>query len=181
MVYDMCRESMQKSIDHMIAELTKVRAGKANTSMISGIMVDYYGSETPINQVANLNTPDARTITIQPWEKSMLDPIEKAIYAANIGLTPQNNGETVILNIPVLTEERRRDLVKQVNQIAEDARIGLRSSRKSANDEIKALGNDGLSEDNVRDAEGEVQNITNSYGDKIAEYVKTKEEEIMTI
>ena len=181
MIYDMCREAMDKAIEHLEGELVKVRAGKASPNMVSGIKVDYYGSESPLNQVANVSTPDARTISIQPWEKSMMDPIEKAILAANIGLTPQNNGEMVILSIPPLTEERRKDLVKQVHAISEDCKIGLRAARKSANDEIKNLSKDGLSEDNARDAEGEIQKITDSYAEKVANYIKAKEEEVMTV
>ncbi|MFT7587864.1 MAG: ribosome recycling factor [Limisphaerales bacterium] len=181
MIYDLTREEMQKSLSHMESELVKVRAGKASPSMVGSVMVDYYGSMSPLPQVANISTPDARTITIQPWEKALMQPIEKAILQANLGLTPQNNGEVVILSIPPLTEERRRELVKQVQALAEDCKIGLRQSRKIAIDEIKVLEKDGLSEDMARDAEAEVQKIIKDFSDKITSVIKDKEEQIMTV
>jgi ribosome recycling factor len=180
-IFQACEEQMEKSIQHLEAEMTKVRAGKANPTMVSHLMVDYYGAMTPLPQVANISTPDARTLTIQPWERKMIQPIEKAILMANIGLTPQNNGETIILNIPQLTEERRRDLAKQVHHLAEHARIGLRAARKDANDEIKALQKDGLSEDLARDAEEQVQQLIKTYSDKVDAHVHAKEKEIMTV
>jgi ribosome recycling factor len=181
MIYGVCREQMQKAIDHLENEVAKIRAGKASPQMVSGIHVDYYGTMSPLNQVANIATPDARTISIQPWEKSMVQPIEKAILEANIGLTPQNNGEMVMLNIPALTEERRKQLVKQVHAEAEHARVGLRQARKQAMDEIKALQKDGLSEDLAHDAAEEVDKITKGYDGKVDQHVQAKEAEIMTV
>ena len=159
MILDMAREQMDKSISHLEKNLLKIRAGRANPSMLDSVRVEYYGNQTPINQVANVNTPDARTISVQPWEKTMIPEIEKAILNSDLGLNPQNNGELVIINIPPLTEERRRDLVKAAKAEGEDARIGIRSVRKEANDEIKAL--DGISEDLIKDAEERVQSLTN--------------------
>ena len=134
---DVAKEKMEKTISFLERELSKIRAGKASPQMLDGILVDYYGNKTPINQVANINTPDPRTIAIQPWEKQMIEPVEKAILAANIGLTPMNNGELIRINIPILTEERRKELVKQVKTEGENAKIGIRSSRRDANEEIK--------------------------------------------
>jgi len=181
MIYGVCKEQMQKAIEHLENEITKIRAGKANPTMVTGILVDYYGTLTPLNQVANVSTPDARTISIQPWEKPMVQVIEKAILEANIGLTPQNNGEMIILNIPALTEERRKQLVKQVQAEAEHGRVGLRQARKQAIDEIKTLQKDGLSEDNSHDAEEEVNGITKSFEAKIEQHIKVKQTEIMTV
>ncbi len=180
-VFESCEEQMQKCIDHLEVDMTKVRAGKANPTMVSHVSVDYYGTPTPLPQVSNISTPDARTLTIQPWERSMIQPIEKAIMAANIGLTPQNNGEMIIINVPQLTEERRRDLAKQVHSLAEHARIGLRAARKDANDEIKSLQKDGLSEDLAHDAEERIQQFIKSYSDKVDAHVAAKEKEIMTV
>ena len=181
MALDDAKEKMDKAIGRLEGELSKIRAGKASPQMVSGIHVDYYGTMSPLNQVANIATPDARTISIQPWEKSMVQPIEKAILEANIGLTPQNNGETVMLNIPALTEERRKRLVKQVHAEAEHARVGLRQARKHAMDEIKALQKDGLSEDLAHDATDEVDKITEGYDGKVDKHVQAKEAEIMTV
>jgi len=147
MVLDDARANMDKSIGHLENELAKIRAGKANPRILDGIMVDYYGVQTPLNQVSNVGTPDAKTVAIQPWEKNMIDPIEKAIMQANIGITPENNGEIIRLNIPPLTEERRRDLVKQVKQEGENTKIGIRNGRRDANEELKQLQKDGLPED----------------------------------
>jgi ribosome recycling factor len=137
MVYDLAREGMQASVEHLERELTKIRTGRANPVMLDGVRVDYYGSPTPLNQVANVNTPDAHTLMIQPWEKAMLQEIERAIINANLGLNPQNNGEMVIINVPPLTEERRRDLVKQAKNEAENAKVSIRSARHEALDEVK--------------------------------------------
>ena len=174
-------ERMQKALEHLESELQKLRAGKADPNILNGIMVDYYGTETPLQQVSNINTPDARTIAIQPWEKAMIDPIEKAIMASNIGLTPVNNGEMIRINIPILTEERRKDLVKLVKSEGENAKISIRSSRKEINDEIKKLEKNGLSEDMAKDAELEVQKITDNFSKKIDEIVSKKEADIMTV
>jgi ribosome recycling factor len=180
-VLDTAKEAMSKSIKHLEDALVKIRAGKASPAMLDGVMVEYYGSLTPLNQVANVNTPDARTISVQPWEKAMLEPIERAIINANLGLNPQNNGELVIISVPPLTEERRRDLVKKVKSEAEDAKVGIRNARKEANDEIKKLEKDGLSEDLAKDAEGEVQKLTDEFGKRVDSEVERKEKDIMTV
>jgi ribosome recycling factor len=174
-------EKMQNAIGYLESELQKLRAGKADPNILNGIIVDYYGTDTPLQQVSNINTPDARTIAIQPWEKAMIGPIEKAIMVSNIGLTPMNNGEMIRINIPILTEERRRDLVKMVKAEGENAKISLRSARKEINDEIKKLEKDGLSEDAAKDAEAEVQKITDSFSKDVDEIVAKKEVDIMTI
>ena len=180
-IIDSAKESMRNAIKHLEVELTKIRAGKANPSMLEGVNVDYYGSMTPLNQVANVNTLDARTISIQPWEKSMLEPIERAIINSNLGLTPQNNGDLVMINIPPLTEERRISLVKQVKSEGENAKVSIRNNRKEANDELKKLQNDGLAEDRVKSVEGEIQNLTDSYSKKADELCSIKEKDIMTV
>jgi len=174
-------ELMRKAISRTEAELTKIRAGKAMPSMLDGIFVDYYGSPTPLAQVANINTPDARTIVVQPWEKNILSTIEKAIIDSNIGLNPQNDGSVIRLNIPVLTEERRRDLVKKAREEAETGRIAVRNIRKDANESIKKFKNDGLSEDELKVGEGEVQKLTDKFIAKIDQLIAAKEDDIMTL
>ena len=174
-------ERMQNSLKHLENELVKIRAGKASPNMLDGIFVDYYGVNTPLNQVANVNTPDPKSILIQPWEKNMLEPIEKSILAANIGLTPMNTGEIIRINVPALTEERRIQLAKQVKVEGENTKISIRNSRKWANDELKKLQRDGLSEDLEKDAEDEVQKLTDKYTDKIEEIIDAKDKEIMKI
>jgi ribosome recycling factor len=181
MIYDETRSSNQKTLNHLENELTKVRAGKASPSMLNGVMVEYYGAPTPIQQVANISTIDARTITVQAWEKTMLNEIAKGIMNANLGLNPQNNGEMLIIAVPALTEERRRDLVKKAKAEGEHAKVGVRNNRKDAMDMIKDLKNDGLSEDMQKDAEDQIQNITNSFIKKIDDLVELKEKDIMTI
>ncbi|MFZ9027996.1 MAG: ribosome recycling factor [Crocinitomicaceae bacterium] len=181
MVYDEFKSSNEKSLTHLENELLKIRAGKASPAMLTGVMVDYYGSPTPLQQVANVNTMDARTLTVQPWEKTMLEEINKAILHANLGLTPQDNGEVLIINIPPLTEERRRDLVKKAKSEGEHAKVGVRNHRKDAMDMVKSLKDDGLSEDMQKDAEEEIQNITNAYTKKVDELIELKEKDIMTI
>lgn len=180
-ILDSTKESMEGSISHLEKEFANIRAGKANPAMIGGVFVDYYGAATLISQVANVNVPDARTITIQPWEKNMLHPIEKAIMVANLGFNPMNNGDTIIISVPPLTEERRRDLAKQAKAEAEDAKIGIRNARKDANSEIKKLEKDGTSEDICKNAEDEVQTLTNAYIKKIDEILAVKEVEIMKV
>lgn len=180
-ILESTEESMKQSIAHLEKEFLNIRAGKATPAMLGGVFVDYYGSSTPISQVANINVPDARTITIQPWEKNMLSPIEKAIMNANIGFNPMNNGDNIIISVPPLTEERRRDLVKQAKSEAEDAKIGIRNVRKDANTDIKKLEKQGLSEDVCKSAEDEVQNLTNAYIKKIDELLSIKEAEIMKV
>ena len=180
-ILDSTEESMNGSLAHLEKEFLNIRAGKASPAMLGGVKVDYYGAATPLSQVANINTPDARTITVQPWEKSMLQPIEKAIIIANIGFNPMNNGENIIINVPALTEERRRDLVKQAKSEAEDAKIGVRNARKDANTEIKKLEKDGLSEDVCKGAEESVQELTNKFIKKIDDLLAVKEAEIMKV
>lgn len=181
MIYDEFRSSNEKSLKHLESELLKIRAGKASPAMLSSVMVDYYGSPTPLQQVANVNTMDARTLTVQPWEKPMLEEIMKAIMNANLGLTPQNNGEVLIINVPPLTEERRRDLVKKAKSEGEHAKVGVRNHRKDAMDMVKGLKDEGLSEDMQKDAEDEIQNITNAYTKKVEDLIELKEKDIMTI
>ena len=174
-------EKMQKAIQHLEEELLRVRAGKATPNILEGITVDYYGSMTPLNQVSNISTPDAKTIAIQPWEKSMVGPIEKAILAANIGLTPINNGELIRINIPPLTEERRVTLVKQIKSMGESTRVSVRTTRRDANDAFKQMKKDGLSEDQEKDAEIKVQEYTDKYSEQVDKLIEAKEIEVMTI
>lgn len=176
---DDARAQMTKAFQHVGHELGKIRAGKANPSMLDGIMISYYGTNTPLNQVSSLTTPDARTIFIKPWEKGMIPEIEKAILTANLGLNPQNDGQQVIINIPMLTEERRKQLVKQVGQECEHGRISIRTVRKETNEELKRI--KGVSEDDVKNAEEKVQEMTNEFIAKIDTLMKKKEGEIMTI
>jgi len=180
-ILESTEEAMKQSIAHLEKSFLNIRAGKASPAMLGGVFVDYYGSQTPISQVANINVPDARTITIAPWEKNMLSPIEKAIMNANLGFNPMNNGDNIIISVPPLTEERRRDLVKQAKGEAEDAKIGIRNSRKDANNDIKKLEKQGLSEDVCKSAEDEVQNLTNTYIKRVDELLSVKEAEIMKV
>ena len=178
---DLAKDHMDKSLQHLSHALTKVRAGRAMPSMLDGLMVDYYGNPTPINQVASINTPDAKTLMIKPWEKSVLAEIEKAIINSDLGLNPANDGELIRLNIPPLTEERRKDLVKQIRNEAEHGRISIRNVRKDANDSLKKLLKEHVSEDEVHKAESTVQTMTDDYIQKIDDLVAKKEEEIMTV
>lgn len=180
-VYDELSSSNTKSISHFEYELQKVRAGKATPSMLQSVLVDYYGTPTLISQVANIGTMDARTITVQPWEKSMLPEIAKGIINSNLGFAPQNNGESILINVPPLTEERRKELVKKAKAEGETAKVAVRNNRKDAIDMIKLLKADGLSEDSVKDAEAQVQNITNAFIKKVDEIVELKEKDILTI
>jgi len=181
MVLSEAEDGMKSSIEHLKKELAKIRAGRATPSMLESVMVDYYGSPTPLSQVANVNSLDARTLTVQPWEKSMLDEIAKGIINSNLGLNPQNNGEMIIISVPMLTEERRRELVKKGRAEGEHAKVGIRQKRKDANDFIKALKDDGLSEDFVKDGEDSVQDLTNKYVALVDSTVDKKEEEIMKV
>ena|SRR5690554_3996105 len=174
-------ELMGKALSHTESELTKIRAGKALPSMLDGITIDYYGTQTPLAQVGNINTPDARTLVVQPWEKNLLPDIDKAIVDANIGLTPQNDGNVIRLNIPPLTEERRRDLVKKVKEEAERGRVSVRNIRKDANETIKKLKNDGASEDEIKAGEGEVQKLTDQFIASVDKLAEAKEKDIMTV
>jgi ribosome recycling factor len=180
-VLEHSKERMKAAINHLEKELIHVRAGKASPAMLDGVMVDYYGSMTPLSQVANINTPDARTIAIQPWEKKMIPVIEKAILNANLGFNPDNNGEMIRINVPVLTEERRKGLVRQAQHEGEIAKVSVRTVRKEANESLKKLQKEGVAEDIVKGAEEEVQEMTNSYSVKIDNLVKAKEKDIMTI
>lgn len=180
-ILDAAKEQMEKALSHLESELVKVRAGKANPSLLDGVFVDYYGVRTALNQTANINTADARTLIIQPWEKSMLTPIEKAIMAANIGLNPQNDGLIIRITVPALTEERRKELVKKAKAEAEFAKVGLRTSRKDANEELKKLLKNGTPEDEVKEGETKIQTLTDSYVLKCDKHLETKEKEIMTV
>ncbi len=181
MIYDELGTSNDKSLSHLENELVKIRAGKATPSMLNGVMVDYYGSPTPIQQVANVGTMDARTITVQPWEKALLGEIAKGIINANLGFAPQNNGESLIISVPPLTEERRRELVKKAKAEGEHAKVGIRNNRKDALDMVKGLKAEGLSEDMTKDAENQVQTITDGYIKKVDELIELKEKDIMTL
>ncbi|GAA4279926.1 ribosome recycling factor [Gaetbulibacter aestuarii] len=179
-ILDTAKEAMTNAVKHLEKQLVNIRAGKASPSMLGSVMVEYYGTQTPLNQVANVNTPDGRTITVQPWEKSMLQEIERGIMIANLGFNPMNNGESIIINVPPLTEERRRDLAKQAKAEAEEAKISVRAARKDANNDIKKLGDD-VSEDLKSNAEIDVQEITDKFIDKIDGIFEIKEKEIMTV
>ena len=174
-------DHMAKAISHLEAELIKIRAGKANPQMLDGIMVDYYGSPMPINQVANISAMDARTLSIQPWEKNMLQPIERSIIAANIGMNPQNDGSLIRIFLPPLTEERRRELVKRCQGEGEHSKIAIRNIRRDAIEHIKRMQKNGLSEDAAKDAEGEVQQVTDKYTSGVEKHLAAKEKEIMSV
>lgn len=177
-ILDTTKEAMTSSIAHLEKELRAIRAGKATPAMLANVMVDYYGSQTPLGQVANVTTPDPRTIAIQPWEKNMLQPIEKAIMIANLGFNPMNNGDIIMINVPPLTEERRIGLAKQAKAEAEHAKVGIRNARKDANNDIKKTD---ISDDLKKDSEAEVQKLTDSFVKIIEETLSVKEKEIMTV
>ncbi len=181
MALDEATDAMNKAIDHLEFELNKIRAGKASPSMLDSVKVDYYGVPTPLKNVANVNTPDARTITVQAWEKSMLEPICKGILEANLGLNPQNNGEIVIISVPMLTEERRKDLSKRAHAEGEHARVSIRTARKEALDFIKQSQKDGLPEDEAKGGETKVQELTDKFNKKVEEVLAAKDKDIMTI
>tara|TARA_B100001245_G_C22710683_1_gene345831 strand:+ start:84 stop:644 length:561 start_codon:yes stop_codon:yes gene_type:complete len=174
-------ESMEKTMQFMDRELSKVRAGKAQPNMLNSIMVEYYGNMTPINQVASIISPDSKTLIIKPWEKTVIPEIEKAILNSELGLNPQNDSETIIINIPPLTEERRLLLVKQIKNEGEKSKISIRNSRKESNDSLKKLLDEDFSEDSIRSSEDEIQNITNSFINKIDTLISLKEKELLTI
>ena len=178
---ELAEDSMKKAINHLEAELTKIRAGKANPQMLDGIVVDYYGSPTPINQVGNISVMDARTLTIQPWEKNMLQPIERAIIASNIGINPQNDGNQIRLFLPPLTEERRRDLVKRSHGEGEHAKVAIRNIRRDAIESIKKAQKNGLSEDAAKDAEADAQEMTDKYIALVDRHLASKEKDIMAV
>jgi len=177
----MTEESMQKAIKHLEAELLKIRAGKANPQMLDGIVVDYYGTPTPIAQIGNISATDARTLTIQPWEKNMLQPIERAIINSNIGLNPQNDGNIIRLFLPPMTEERRRELVKRSLGEGETCKVSVRSLRRDAIEDVKKLEKNGLSEDEAKDAEAGIQDLTNRFIAQVDKHLAAKEKEIMSI
>ncbi len=177
-IIDSAEEAMQSAISHLEKQLVNIRAGKASPAMLGSVKVDYYGSQTPLNQVANVNTPDARTLSIQPFEKSLIQAIEKGIMQANLGFNPMNNGESVIINVPPLTEERRKELAKQAKAEAEEAKVGVRNDRKNANQEIKKLD---ISEDLQKKAEADIQELTDTHIEKIDRILAAKEKEIMTV
>lgn len=178
---DDAKDKMAKALLHLENELIKIRAGKANPSMLQGVHVDYYGSKMPLNQVANINTTDARTLVIQPWEKAMIDPIEKAVFAANLGLTPINNGDMIRINVPALTEERRFSLVKQIKHEGENAKVSIRNARREAIEEIKKLQKQGIPEDEIKKAEDDMQKQTDNSSKKVDEILQHKEKEIMVV
>lgn len=180
-LFDATKDDMDRALSHMEKALVKIRAGRANPSMLQGVMVEYYGTPTPLQQVSNVNTPDARTISIQAWEKTLIPEIEKAILNAGLGFNPMNNGESVIISVPPLTEERRRDLAKLAKAESESAKVGVRAARKSAMDELKKLGNDGLSEDLQKDYGNDIQKMTDDYIAKCDAMYAKKEQDIMTV
>lgn len=177
-IIETTQEAMDNALVHLEKKLLNIRAGKASPSMLAGVMVDYYGSPTPLNQVANVSTPDGMTISVQPWEKTLIPEIEKGIHIANLGFNPMNNGESVIINVPPLTEERRIELVKQAKAEAEDTKVGVRNDRKHANNELKKLD---ISEDLLKNLEIDIQELTDKYTKKIESYLDVKQKEIMTV
>lgn len=177
-IIDTAKEAMDNAVKHLEKQLVNIRAGKASPAMLGSVMVDYYGSQTPLNQVANVNTPDGRTISVQPWEKSMLQEIERGIMLANLGFNPMNNGEMIIINVPPLTEERRKELARQAKSEAEDAKIGVRNARKDAMNDIKKAD---VSEDFQKNSEIDIQELTDSFVKKIDKILDVKESEIMTV
>jgi ribosome recycling factor len=181
LIIDDTEGSMKKAIQHLEAELVKIRAGRANPQMLEGIVVDYYGAPTPLKQVANVSVSDARTLMIQPWEKNMLQPIERSIIASNIGLNPQNDGAVIRLFLPPLTEERRKELVKRVNGEGEHTKVAIRNIRRDAIEDVKKLQKDGLSEDAAKDTEKDIQQITDKYIALVEKHLEAKDKEIMTV
>lgn len=181
LILEDAEQGMSKSLSHLSVELSKIRAGRANPSMLDAVKVDYYGTPTPLAQVGNVTTLDSRTLNIQPWEKGMLDEITKAIINSNLGLNPQNNGEVIIISVPVLTEERRKDLVKTAKSEGENAKVSIRSQRKDAKDMIRSLKEEGLSEDEVKDSEEFIQKLTDTFTKKVDDLVAVKEVDIMKV
>jgi len=181
LIIDTTEESMDAAVKHLENELAKIRGGRASINMLDGIMVDYYGTMTPLNQVANVNTPEARTLAVQPWEKSMIDPIMRAIQAANLGFNPTNNGVMIICAIPPMTEERRKQMVKKSKEEGEHAKVSIRTARKEANEQVRALLKSGMTEDEVKGGEVKVQQITDTYTAKVDKHLEAKEKDIMTV
>ncbi|MBR3449876.1 MAG: ribosome recycling factor [Bacteroidales bacterium] len=180
-VIDAARDKMQSAVTYLEEDLKTYRAGKANPAVFNSVVVNYYGTMTPIPQVASIGTPDARTMLIQPWDRSMLHPIEKAIMDANLGFTPQNNGETIRINVPALTEERRKELVKKARTAGENAKVGVRNARRDAIEALKKLQKEGLPEDSEKDFEDEVQKLTDNFSKKVEEILVAKEKDMMTV
>ena len=181
LILEDAEQAMIKSLSHLNLELSKIRAGRANPSMLDAVKVDYYGTPTPLAQVGNVTTLDSRTLNIQPWEKGMLDEITRSIINSNLGLNPQNNGEVIIISVPVLTEERRRDLVKRAKAEGEHAKVSVRTQRKDANEMARSLKDDGYSEDLIKNAEDKIQKLTDTYNNKIDDLVAIKESDIMKV
>jgi ribosome recycling factor len=179
--YDEAKKGMESSLDHLNKELLKVRAGKATPQMLDGVRIDYYGTITPLSQLSNINTPDPRTIVIQPWDRSVLAAIEKAIMAANLGFNPQNTGDVIRISVPPLTEERRREMVKKAKAEGEHAKVGIRAIRKNANTEAKDLEKEGVPEDDIKKLEKDIQDLTDSYITKVDKILDAKEKDIMTV
>lgn len=175
------KTNMEKAIQHLESELSKIRAGKASPDILNGIMVPYYGTPTPIDQVANVNVMDSRTLSVQPWEKNMMQEVERAILAANIGITPQNDGQLIRLFMPPLTEDHRKNLVKKAAAEGEQAKVSIRTIRREGMDKIKKLQKESLSEDEAKNAESAIQNLTDTFTNKIDQYCAAKEKQIMTV
>ena len=178
-ILESAKESMEKALEHLEKQFVNIRAGKASPSMLGSVSLEYYGAQTPLSQVANVNTPDGKTITVQPWEKALLQDIEHAIMNANLGFNPMNNGEIIIINIPPLTQERRKELAKQAKSEAEEAKISIRSSRQEANKELKKI--EDISEDFKKNTEKDIQEMTDIYTDKVDSLFAAKEKEILTV
>lgn len=178
-ILDSAKEQMNSNISHLENAFSKIRAGKASPNMLDNVSIDYYGSQTPLSQASNINTPDAKTITVQPWDKTVIEAMDKAILDSNLGFTPMNNGEMLIINIPPLTEERRKELAKMAKSESENAKISIRNARKDANDELKKL--ESISEDLIKDGEDRIQKITNEFTAKVDSTYSAKEVEIMTV
>lgn len=175
------KDQLEKNLNHTVNEFSRIRAGKANPTMLDGVMVEYYGAMTPLNQLANVNTPDSRSLSIQPYDKSLIKPVETAIINSNLGFAPSNDGDIIRINIPPLTEDRRKELVKIAKAEAENSKVGIRNLRKEALDQIKKLKSDGLSEDEAKVADDEVQKIIDSYISKTEDVLAQKEKEILTV
>ncbi len=180
-VIDQCESQMHKAVEHLENELTKIRAGAANPAMLDMVRVDYYGQMVPLSQVSAINSGDARTLYVKPWEKKMIDPIEKAIIGANLGFNPSNNGESVIIHVPMLTEERRKALVKSAHAEGEHAKVGIRSSRQKAMEAIKSAKKEGLPEDTAKSYEADVEKLTGNYNKKVDVLLDAKEKDIMKV
>jgi ribosome recycling factor len=181
LIIDLANEKMEKALHFLETDLSRIRAGKANLHILDGILVEYYGNPVPLAQVSNISTPDPKTIAIQPWDKKMIELIEKAIMASNLGITPVNNGELIRINIPMLTEERRKELVKQVKHEGEGAKVSIRNARRDANEELRKMHKDGLPEDEMKKGEIDIQKITDDHSAKIEKVIEAKEKEILTV